>query len=541
MTLQIFAAFVSDREPPKTVKSCAKTKTRRPSTRTLPATTPSPGIWFDSAAMPKSRQFWTTNGSISSKDPGSPSSSTRSWAESFPPAFCFFRRSSPPPRREAARSSASLSSFESMVFTSPLFSPLASPPSQRDLLLFGQHPLRLPEHLGVVDALAPDRRRVLREQGLDLVVQRPLPVPVERENRLPSRAAARRATRSSRGLRPANGAPRTPPGRESANPRGPWRGRISEDRSPPTILQIDQPRARDLRRRRRRGPHRLRAPAPGRPRRGLPRAPDDRRLERFGGGSPPARRISEERGTAARIRRGREALLIARGGDGPEALREVVRDAARRAGGSPFFKARPKEAPPPAAALEAGEEERTAALAAAIARAFPDPRGLSVSLSIARVRVTRAVVTSRALRPLRVGVASRRHGSHPARRRHATVRLPVGRGVRQRRRTRSRARSPRPRGPSPPPRRPPGAWTSSSPPPPPPSSGTRSSAIRSRPREASTGRSSRACRTPWSGRRVSSSRPTRRGGTCRGASTTTTRGRPRVPCPSSRTAASRGS
>jgi TldD protein len=128
---------------------------------------------------------------------------------------------------------------------------------------------------------------------------------------------------------------------------------------------------------------------------------------------------SEERGTAARIRRGREALLIARDGDGPEALRDVVRDAARRAGGSPFFKARPKAAAP-APPREAGEEERTAALAAAIARAFPDPRGLSLSLSIARVRVTRAVVTSRALvlcgsasRLVATGLVRRADGTRP--------------------------------------------------------------------------------------------------------------------------------
>ena len=31
MTLQIFSAYASDREPPNTVKSCEKTNTRRPS------------------------------------------------------------------------------------------------------------------------------------------------------------------------------------------------------------------------------------------------------------------------------------------------------------------------------------------------------------------------------------------------------------------------------------------------------------------------------------------------------------------------------
>ena len=47
-------------------------------------------------------------------------------------------------------------------------------------------------------------------------------------------------------------------------------------------------------------------------------------------GSPCA---SAESGTAIRIRRGREMLLVARSGDGPEALREVIRGAARRTGG----------------------------------------------------------------------------------------------------------------------------------------------------------------------------------------------------------------
>jgi len=44
MTLQIFSAKVSESEPPKTVKSWAKTKTGRPSIRPWPVTTPSPGM-----------------------------------------------------------------------------------------------------------------------------------------------------------------------------------------------------------------------------------------------------------------------------------------------------------------------------------------------------------------------------------------------------------------------------------------------------------------------------------------------------------------
>jgi hypothetical protein len=42
ITLQIFSANASEREPPKTVKSCEKTYTRRPSIRPWPVTTPSP-------------------------------------------------------------------------------------------------------------------------------------------------------------------------------------------------------------------------------------------------------------------------------------------------------------------------------------------------------------------------------------------------------------------------------------------------------------------------------------------------------------------
>ena len=43
MIFTIFAALVSDSDPPNTVKSCAKANTCRPSTRPWPATTPSPG------------------------------------------------------------------------------------------------------------------------------------------------------------------------------------------------------------------------------------------------------------------------------------------------------------------------------------------------------------------------------------------------------------------------------------------------------------------------------------------------------------------
>ncbi len=54
MILQIFAAWVSEREPPKTVKSCANTKAGRPSMAPCPVMTPSPGMRCFS--IPKSVQ-----------------------------------------------------------------------------------------------------------------------------------------------------------------------------------------------------------------------------------------------------------------------------------------------------------------------------------------------------------------------------------------------------------------------------------------------------------------------------------------------------
>ena len=112
--------------------------------------------------------------------------------------------------------------------------------------------------------------------------------------------------------------------------------------------------------------------------------------------------LSEESGTAVRIRREGSLLLVARSGVGPEALRDAVREAARRAGSAPFFKAhRAATETRAGAARERPDEEegRSAALAAALARAFPDPRGLSASLEVSRVVTERSVVTPRALLP----------------------------------------------------------------------------------------------------------------------------------------------
>lgn len=112
--------------------------------------------------------------------------------------------------------------------------------------------------------------------------------------------------------------------------------------------------------------------------------------------------LAEESGTAVRIRRAGSFLLVARSGAGAEALRDAVREAGRRAGNAPFFKAHraAPTAPLPAGPQRPDEEEgRTAALAAAFARALPDPRGLALSVEVSRVVTERTVITSRALLP----------------------------------------------------------------------------------------------------------------------------------------------
>ena len=110
----------------------------------------------------------------------------------------------------------------------------------------------------------------------------------------------------------------------------------------------------------------------------------------------------EERGTAVRIRRDGQSLLIARSGSGPEALRDAVREAARRGGGAPFFKAvrsAPEGASAQAPELHPEGEVASAALATALARAIPDPRGLSLSVQISRIVLERAVITPRDFLP----------------------------------------------------------------------------------------------------------------------------------------------
>ena len=100
MTLQIFCACRSLSEPPNTVKSWPKTKTRRPLIVPDPVTTPSPGTFC--VCMPKSTQLCSTYMSSSSNEPSS-SSTSRSRAVSLPLVCCAAMRFSPPPSRACSR------------------------------------------------------------------------------------------------------------------------------------------------------------------------------------------------------------------------------------------------------------------------------------------------------------------------------------------------------------------------------------------------------------------------------------------------------
>src|SRR5215208_2197212 len=112
MILTIFSPMTSPSEPPKTVKSCEKTHTRRPSIVPMPVTTASPhGRFF---SMSKSNVRWRTNVSSSWKEPGSSSFSTRSRAVILPLACCFSSASGFV-CAACMRSSSSCCSFSSYV------------------------------------------------------------------------------------------------------------------------------------------------------------------------------------------------------------------------------------------------------------------------------------------------------------------------------------------------------------------------------------------------------------------------------------------
>src|SRR6266849_325560 len=113
--LVIFSAWVSDKEPPNTVKSLANTKTVRPLTVPHPVTTPSPGILV--CAM-----------SNSSNELRSSRSAMRSRAVSLPRLCWASMRFLPPPRRACPRR---CSSFSRMSFIGPPVAGLASWHSRR--------------------------------------------------------------------------------------------------------------------------------------------------------------------------------------------------------------------------------------------------------------------------------------------------------------------------------------------------------------------------------------------------------------------------
>src|SRR6267143_228154 len=114
MIFTILFACISPKLPPKTVKSWENTNTVRPSIVPWPVRTPSPGIRF--LSMPNSAVRCSTNASVSTKEPRSKSSSTRSFAVSLPFARCASMRSFPPPslarafrwRNSATRSSSAM-------------------------------------------------------------------------------------------------------------------------------------------------------------------------------------------------------------------------------------------------------------------------------------------------------------------------------------------------------------------------------------------------------------------------------------------------
>src|SRR5213078_2134119 len=127
ITLQILRAYASEREPPKTVKSWAKTNAGRPWIRPDPVTTPSPStFWF---CMSKSWLWCTTNLSISVKEPGSSRSSSRSRAVFFPALCCRRTRSSSPASSASTwrrRSSSNLSCADIKLLVSLTFAPFST-------------------------------------------------------------------------------------------------------------------------------------------------------------------------------------------------------------------------------------------------------------------------------------------------------------------------------------------------------------------------------------------------------------------------------
>src|SRR5215204_3779260 len=174
--LTIFSPMTSPSEPPKTVKSCEKTHTRRPSIVPWPVTTASPqGRFF---CMSKSLVRCRTYVSSSWKEPGSRSFSIRSRAVYFPFACCFSTAFAEAWWIAASRSSwswSSLSAFFSRAFSRIARRSLCAAPwahLQRDrrahaVRVAHDHEDVLPARRLRAPEAAPDAERALAQLGRD--------------------------------------------------------------------------------------------------------------------------------------------------------------------------------------------------------------------------------------------------------------------------------------------------------------------------------------------------------------------------------------
>ena len=123
--LTIFAACISPKLPPITVKSCANMYTSLPSIVPYPDTTPSPDIFFFS--IPKLTHLCSTKASISTKLPWSNSFTILSLAVSFPISCCLSIAFCPPPNF--------IFSFSSLSSSNLSFGKLL-PPNQNYILFY---------------------------------------------------------------------------------------------------------------------------------------------------------------------------------------------------------------------------------------------------------------------------------------------------------------------------------------------------------------------------------------------------------------------
>ncbi len=110
---QILCDCTSENEPPRTVKSCANTATRRPLTLPKPVTMPSPGTRC--LSRPNSETLCVASAPNSWNEPTSRSSARRSRAVSLPRACCCSMRFWPPPSTARLRIARNFPSGPSAV------------------------------------------------------------------------------------------------------------------------------------------------------------------------------------------------------------------------------------------------------------------------------------------------------------------------------------------------------------------------------------------------------------------------------------------